>query len=112
MIDIIPGVEMLGKILPDGLVNCRSLCIHQDDGRDLACRTQIPNRTGAVAVVLRIVADTGLPMESFGVEFDGRRLEMGVSEADNPVFSIYHIPVGVISLDSHVSHRSQPPLQK
>ena len=30
-----PGVEMLGKILLDGLVNCRSFCIHQDDGKIL-----------------------------------------------------------------------------
>ena len=112
MIDITPGLEILGKILPDGLVNCRSFCIHQDNGRDLACRTQIPSRTGAVAVVLRFIADTGLPMESFGVEFDGRRLEMNVSEADNLVLSMYHIPISMKSLDLHVSHRSQPPLQK
>ena len=64
----IPGFELLRKILLDGLRNCRSFCISVEKiSRFIRRSDDYLIANDAIAIIFAIIAEIGLPVESFHV---------------------------------------------
>ncbi|MCJ1256175.1 hypothetical protein MMC24_003995 [Lignoscripta atroalba] len=88
----LPGVEMLRDILINDLTNCRSFRIYKKYEGEEPCKSDVVTGSDVVAIILTIIAETGLPVKSFSVNFrdcgtgviDAKRLH--VLEYQTPEF--------------------------
>ncbi|MCJ1288659.1 hypothetical protein MMC34_000187 [Xylographa carneopallida] len=70
----LPGVDMLRAILVDNLVNCRSFRLYRTFGMEVSYdHTGIGDRVSysdTIAVILLVIAETGLPIRSLRLDWD------------------------------------------
>ncbi|KAL9129284.1 MAG: hypothetical protein Q9217_002231 [Psora testacea] len=109
LIHPLSGVQMLQEILLNGLKNCRSFHIHS-----LICEEDTYDNDGvtpsdAVGIILALIAETGLSVRSFYVDFrkqgtsrmDGKRLHM--PRYQTPEFSFAWSHLQELSLEQSMT---------
>lgn len=83
-----PGVQRLRNILLNKLVNCRSFRICCDQEEEGSYKSDYPTASEAVAIILTMIAETGLPVKSFSVDFkNGHRAALQLRRLRDLQFS-------------------------
>ena len=82
-----PGVQLLRDILK-GMTNCNSFHIHSPGGLEVHYDSEYLLPSDAVSIILSVIAETGMPIKSFTVDFrswgtgsvDAKRVQMSLCQ--------------------------------
>ena len=82
-----PGIQLLRDILK-GMTNCNSFHIHSHGGLEVYYDSEYLLPSDAVSIILSVIAETGMPIKSFFVDFrslgsgsvDAKRVQMSLCQ--------------------------------